>query len=209
MKKSFSLIITTVIFLNSCTTEKDLAYIQNLKQGPEDQFFPMEIPDYKIQNRDVLYITLKAINPEGVITDYLATSGSTVSGTYFQGEGGGYIFGYNVNEAGNILLPVLGMVNVAGNTLDETRQKLQEEFNKHYKNAQVDCKLLSFKFTVLGEVRSPGTYMNYNNYLTVLEAIGRAGGISDFGKRDNILVVRSADKGSRTFARPTTPSPRR
>ncbi|MCJ7820938.1 MAG: SLBB domain-containing protein, partial [Bacteroidales bacterium] len=56
-----------------------------------------------------------------------------------------------------------------------------------------------FKFTVIGEVKAPGTYINYNNYLTVLEAIGRAGGIGDFGKRDRVLVVRPAEKGSVTY----------
>jgi polysaccharide export outer membrane protein len=59
--------------------------------------------------------------------------------------------------------------------------------------------LLSFKYTVIGEVRTPGTYMNYNNYLNVLEAIGRAGGISDYGSRDRILVVRPFSAGTKTF----------
>jgi polysaccharide export outer membrane protein len=59
--------------------------------------------------------------------------------------------------------------------------------------------LLSFKFTVIGEVRAPGSYLNYNNYLTVIEAIGRAGGVGDFGNRDRVLVVRPYDKGTKTF----------
>jgi polysaccharide export outer membrane protein len=63
----------------------------------------------------------------------------------------------------------------------------------------VICKLRTFKFTVIGEVKMPGTFINYNNYLTVLEAIGRAGGIGDFGDRDHILVVRPLDKGTKTY----------
>jgi polysaccharide export outer membrane protein len=159
----------------------------------------MEIPDYKIQNRDVLYISLKSMNPGGMITDYLAGSGSGSSTTYIQGEGGGYLNGYNVNKDGYIIIPILGFISVEGKTLDEIRSLLQSEFNKSYKNAVVECKLLSFKFTVIGEVRLPGTYVNYNNFLTVLEAIGRAGGIGDFGKRDHILVVRPSEKGTKTY----------
>jgi len=68
-----------------------------------------------------------------------------------------------------------------------------------FKNSTVECKLLSFKFTVIGEVRAPGAYINYNNYLTVIEAIGRAGGVGDFGNRDRVLVVRPFDKGTKTF----------
>ena len=66
-------------------------------------------------------------------------------------------------------------------------------------HSTVECKLLSFKFTVIGEVKAPGTYVNYNNYLTVLEAIGRAGGVGDYGNRNKVLVVRPMDKGTKTF----------
>jgi polysaccharide export outer membrane protein len=67
------------------------------------------------------------------------------------------------------------------------------------KNSTVECRLLSFKFTVIGEVKAPGAYINYNNYLTVLEAIGRAGGVGDYGNRNRVLVVRPMDKGTKTF----------
>ncbi len=75
------------------------------------------------------------------------------------------------------------------------RTKAEEVF----KGATVECKLLSFKFTVIGEVRAPGSYINYNNYLTVLEAIGRAGGVGDYGRRDKVLVVRPTEKGTKTY----------
>jgi polysaccharide export outer membrane protein len=68
-----------------------------------------------------------------------------------------------------------------------------------FKNSTVECRLLSFKFTVIGEVKAPGAYINYNNYLTVLEAIGRAGGVGDYGNRNRVLVVRPMDKGTKTF----------
>jgi polysaccharide biosynthesis/export protein len=63
----------------------------------------------------------------------------------------------------------------------------------------VECKLLGFKFTVIGEVRTPGTYINYSNYLTVLEAIGHAGGITDFGRRDKLQVIRPVESGSKIY----------
>jgi polysaccharide export outer membrane protein len=94
---------------------------------------------------------------------------------------------------------VIGTIKVGGLTLNETRRLLQTSADKVFKNSIVECKLLSFKFTVIGEVRSPGTYINYNNYLTVLEAIGRAGGVGDYGNRNKVLVVRPIDKGTKTF----------
>ncbi|HEY5124341.1 MAG TPA: polysaccharide biosynthesis/export family protein, partial [Ignavibacteria bacterium] len=162
--------------------------------------FTMDIPDYRIQTRDILYITVKAMTSDGTIMDFLASSGSNAGVNLAQGESGGYLYGYDVNPEGNIVIPAIGTVKVDGLTLEETKKLLQESANKVFKNSTVECKLLSFKFTVIGEVRIPGTYMNYNNYLTVLEAVGRAGGVDDFGDRSKVLVVRPIDKGTRTFS---------
>jgi polysaccharide biosynthesis/export protein len=199
MKHQILILSTALILAASCTSQKQLAYLNNLPVPSGEEKFTMAVPDYKIQNRDILYITVKAMNPEGVITDFLGGSGATGGAMNMQGESGGFLYGYDVKTDGNLILPVIGSINAEGKTLEEIRIILQEEFSKHYKNAIVECKLLSFKFTVIGEVKAPGTYVNYNNYLTVLEAIGRAGGIGDYGKRDRILVVRPTDKGTKTY----------
>jgi polysaccharide export outer membrane protein len=193
------MLVIIMILTLGCTSQKKLGYLDNLPQPTGEESFTLAIPDYKIQNRDVLYITLKAMNPEGQIMDFLSGSGASAGGTFMQGDAGGYLYGYDVKPDGTVNLPVVGLISVEGKTLEETRKILQEEFSKHYKNAILECKLLSFKFTVIGEVRGPGTYVNYNNYLTVLEAIGRAGGISDFGNRDRVLVIRPIDRGTKTF----------
>ena len=203
MKPLSSILLTALLLTASCTSQQKLAYLNNLPETSGEQYFPMDIPDYKIQNRDVLYITLKAMNTEGEIVDYL--SGSESGGSSYlrtggsEGAGGAYLWGYNVHKNGNILIPVVGFINVEGRTLEEVRGLLQTEFDKSYKNAVLECKLLSFKYTVIGEVNSPGTYMNYSNYLTVLEAIGQAGGVGDLGRRDNLLVVRPVDGGTKTY----------
>jgi polysaccharide biosynthesis/export protein len=199
MKTRNLLLGTALILISGCVTQKKLGYLNNLQPSGEPQYFPMSVPDYKIQNRDVLYITLKAMDPEGMIKDYLSGTTSSAGITASQGEGGGYLYGFNVNKSGNIILPMIDSLHVEGKTLDEIRGLLQAEYNKYYKNATVDCKLLSFKFTVIGEVKSPGVYVNYSNYLTVLEAVGRAGGISDYGRRDRILVVRPVGSETKTY----------
>jgi polysaccharide export outer membrane protein len=138
------------------------------------------------------------VTPDGRITDFLST-GSSVGVNLTQGESGGYLYGFDVDMEGKIVIPAVGQVSVSGLTLEETRKVVQDLADKVFKNSTVECKLLSFKFTVIGEVRTPGTYINYNNYLTVLEAIGRAGGVDDYGNRSKVLVVRPMDKGTRTF----------
>jgi polysaccharide export outer membrane protein len=199
MKQLLLILTTASLLLASCTSQKKLAYLNNLPETGGEETFTMSIPDYKIQPRDILYITVKAMTPAGTIVDFLSTSGGSGGIYVSQGESGGYIYGYDVNPEGNVVLPAVGSIKVGGLTLEEARATLQTTADKVFKNSTVECKLLSFKFTVIGEVRAPGTYINYNNYLTVLEAIGRAGGVGDYGNRNRVLVVRPQDKGSKTF----------
>ncbi len=198
MKHHTQIIILALIFTASCTSQQKLAYLNNLPETGDVETFKMDIPDYKIQHRDILYITIKAMTPDGTINDFL-TPYSRTGGTYTQSEAGQYLYGYDVGSTGDILLPVLGTIRVGGSTFEEARAIIQDVADKHFNNATVECKLLSFKFTVIGEVRAPGTYINYNNYLTVLEAIGRAGGVSDYGRRDKLLVVRPVAGGTKTY----------
>jgi polysaccharide biosynthesis/export protein len=198
MKQIPLILAITLSLASGCTSQKKLAYLNNLPPVSGEETFTMEIPVYKIQPRDILYITAKAMKPDGSITDFLG-SGINSGVNLLQGESGGALFGYDVNAKGEIVLPAVGSIKVSGLSLEETKKIIQTSTNKVFRNVTIECKLLSFKFTVIGEVRSPGTYVNYNNYLTVLEAIGRAGGIGDYGNRAKVLVVRPLDKGTKTF----------
>jgi polysaccharide biosynthesis/export protein len=198
MKTISPLLIIGIFIVSSCASQKKLAYLNNLPDANGEEYFTMDVPDYKIQPRDILFITVRAMNPEGIITDFLS-GGRALGSTNMQYESSQFISGYDVDSKGNINLPVIGEFKAEGFTLETLRDSLQNRFLNNYPNSTVECKLLSFKFTVIGEIRSPGTYINYNNYLTVFEAIGRAGGIGDYGKRDRILVIRPTDRGTKTF----------
>jgi polysaccharide export outer membrane protein len=198
MKFIITRLIFLVLLVSSCTSSEKLTYLNNLPESSEAQYFPMNIPDYRVQYRDILYITAKAMTPEGAIEDLLQGAQQSQS-NYMRDEASQYITGYNITKEGKIFLPVIGEVLVEDSTIDQVRILLQSEADKYFNNTYVDVKLLSFKFTVLGEARSPGTYVNYNNYLTVLEAVGRAGGVGDYGRRDRVLVVRPTEEGSKTY----------
>lgn len=197
--KSAVYFTVAVLFLGSCTSQKELAYLRNLPETGGEEMFAMSVPEYRLQPRDMLYITARAMTPDGYIADFLSTNRGISNVNVIQSESGGFVYSYNVDSEGFISLPAIGRIEVAGITLEEAGRKIQLAVDGVFRNTTVECKLLSFKFTVIGEVRIPGSYINYNNYLTVLEAIGRAGGISDFGKRNMILVVRSVDGGTKTF----------
>ena len=196
MKRTFPLLVLVILLASACTSQKKLAYLNNLPETGGTETFEMAFPDYKLQPRDVLYITIKGMTPDGRITDFLTTGNST--GVQMDATGG-YLSGYVINSEGNITIPAIGTLKITGLNLDDTRKLLQVSSDKVFKNSTVECKLQSFRYTVIGEVNSPGLYINYGNYLTVLEAIGNARGLSDYGDRNNILVIRPIDTTTQTF----------
>ena len=197
MKAKLFIVLITIIFYG-CSTTRSLNYFQNIPQNADPQVFSNEYHDYKVKFHDILYIDIKTSTPEGKVEDFLQGN-SSLAMNYMQGESTQYLVGFSVDSCGNIRLPAIGDIHVAGETVPQIKMKMQTKVDSIFRHAYVDVKLLNFKYTVLGEARMPGTYVNYNNYITVLEAIGRAGGISDFGKRDNVLVIRTTPKGTLTF----------
>jgi len=105
---------------------------------------------------------------------------------------------YRVDENGNINFPVLGPIRVAGLTLSDTRDTLNRKLKTYLKDPIVNLRLLNFRITVLGEVARPGAYTVPNERVNVLDAIGMAGDLGNYGRRDNILVIREQN-GKRQF----------
>jgi polysaccharide export outer membrane protein len=194
MKNALPLIALTLL-MAACSTQKELSYLNNLYELGGENYFPMEVPDYKVQPRDVLYVSVKAQTPEGTLTEVL-NDRTSANANYIASEGSSYLIGYSIDPQGNITLPLVGDVAVAGQTVYEIRDLFQQKIDSLFRHAYVEVRLMSYKFTVIGEVRMPGSYINYNDQLTVLEAIGRAGGIAETGTKEKILVIRP--KGNQT-----------
>ncbi len=199
MKKHFITIIAIIIIVlfEGCTSQKRLTYLSNLDTTSLQQFFPIDRPDYRIQYQDILYINISTLNEE--LNNLLNPGSQQYAQNIYRDEGSIYIFGYTVSDSGSITLPILGDIYVIGSTIEEIKRSVQLRAKEFLKDAVVNIRLLSFKFTVIGEVNRPGTFTNFNNQLTVLDAIGMAGDITDFGNRKHLLVVRPTSEGTHTF----------
>ncbi|MBE0666450.1 MAG: polysaccharide biosynthesis/export family protein, partial [Bacteroidales bacterium] len=196
--KNIAPFLALALLVASCSTQKELSYLNNLYETGGESYFPMDVPDYRVQPRDLLYINVKAQTPEGALSEML-TDRTMGSGSYIQGEAMQYIMGYSVDPAGSVTVPLLGKVPVAGQTIYEIRDLFQSKVDSLYRHAYVEVRLLSFKYTVIGEVRAPGSFINYNDQLTVLEAIGHAGGIAETGTKEKILVIRPMGDRTQTY----------
>ncbi len=192
--------IALMLLVVGCSTKKELSYLNNLEL-PEtggQTFFTMDIPDYEVQPRDILYVSAKTQTPDGMLEEILQGKNAP-GGSYMQGEASQYIMGYSIDPEGNVTIPLLGKMAVAGMTIYEIRDTMQAKIDTFFRHAYVEVRLLSFKFTVIGEVNVPGSYINYNDQLTVLEAIGRAGGITETGAKERVLLIRPVGNQTTTF----------
>ena len=200
MKKNiFILLINLVfIFLNSCTSQKKLDYLQNI----ENVALETSIKNAKstIQPNDQLVILVTAkdmdvVRPfnqnfsSGQILQYSTASNNMPTQNQTSTSGPTYI----VDTQGNIEFPVIGKVNTENKTTEELRDILKKEISKYVVNPQVSVKNTNYKITVLGEVNKPGTYNIPEAQTTVLEVLGLAGDLTIYGNREDILVLRNID----------------
>jgi polysaccharide biosynthesis/export protein len=185
-----------VLLSFSCTRYKDLVLLQENEAVKTDSlgYYPYQVPAYRIQQRDILYIKIISMNKD--VTEVMNTTPSYGANIY-NNEASFYIYGYNVSDSGYVEIPVAGKVYVVGKTLEEAKTAITMQTLKILKDPTVIVKLISFKFSVLGEVNRPGVYTNFNDQLTVLEAISQAGDISAFGERRKIMVIRPSVDGTK------------
>ena len=193
----FNLRIMVVVLLagllGSCVAQRELPYLQGKDYSTQATVqVENERQVYRLQPGDVLSILVQSVQP--ALNDLFSmTTGQNIQ----SGDPGNlFVSGYSVDAAGSIALPTVGRLKVAGLTVEETQLLVQKEVTRFIREANVVVKLTSFKLTVLGEVRAPGRYFVFNSQATVLEALGLAGDLTEFGSRTNVKLIRQTAKGS-------------
>lgn len=196
-KSSLLLLLFSVLFFTSCVPIEDLIYLQQKKESQESTVIPMVVKPYKLQTNDIISINIKAIDPKLVAIFNPSPEGDITS---VHSEQDLYFNGYTVDDHGNIRVPVLGEVPVLGLTLDEVRIKLEKELLAKYFNAEADifvsAKLAGFRYTVNGEVGSPGSKTLFKEKVNVMEAIASSGDITVVGDRKNVVIIRQLPQGA-------------
>ena len=110
-----------------------------------------------------------------------------------------YLYGYQVDEDGNLSLPILGMMQVRGMTLSAIERKISQVSRKHFKDPSVKVNIINFYVTVLGEVNTPGRINIIEPKVNLLEVIGLAGDLREFANRKRIKVIRTTGKSPEIF----------
>ncbi len=184
----------------SCVPIKDLIYLQKKENNlPVRAVNPAGAVPYRVQTNDVLSITIKTLDPKlAQLFNPTATENITI-----KSEQSLYFDGYNVDDHGNIRVPVLGEVNVIGFTLEEVRKKIEERLLSDYFNKEanlfVNVKLSGFRYTINGEISQPGTKTLYQEKVTVLDAIANSGDITLTGNRKDVIIIRQLPQGTEMY----------
>jgi polysaccharide export outer membrane protein len=108
--------------------------------------------------------------------------------------------GYLVDERGNIQLQGIGDVHVEGLTKRQLTDSLDSRLSPYLQNPHYNIRFLSYKITLLGEFNREGSYTIPNERINIFEAIGLAGGLNVYARKENVAVIREAN-GQRTIAR--------
>lgn len=109
------------------------------------------------------------------------------------GGGGGSTIalrGILVDQDGNINYPQLGTIHAEGLTREQLAGVMREKLQDVLDQPTVIIRFLNYKITVLGEVGSPSTFTVPTERVTILEALGLAGDITEFGRKDNVKIIR-------------------
>lgn len=179
LKQSLIIIISILMF-TSCVSKKNMVYFQNTNEI-DNAIFENYAP--VIQVDDMLSITVSALDSELSKPFNLSQGGN--GGVQSQP------LTYLVDINGNINFPVLGEIASKGLTTNELKESLIKQLEIYIKSPIVNIRLENFRVTILGEVKTPGTFVLNNERITIPEALGLAGDLSINGKRKNILLVRN------------------
>lgn len=199
MKKEFFLLLLLIgISSVSCIPIKDLTYLQNTSQDSLTVAVnPIVNKPYRVQVNDILNVKIKALDQK--LVDMFSPSNQQMTSPTEQSL---YFDGFTVDDHGNIRIPVLGELNVLGFTLDEIRLKVEkqllDEYFKKEANIFVTVKLAGLRYTVNGEISSPGTKVLFQDKATIMEAIANAGDITLTGNRKEVAIIRQFPHGTET-----------
>ena len=168
-------------------TRKDISYFQDISDSLSVQAITKDF-EAIVQSGDILSIHVTSLSQEA--SSFFNVVGEStdkqVANTYL------------VDASGNIEMPLIGTVKVAGISTNVAKFLIRQKLEKYLTNPTVNLRIRNFKVTVLGEVKMPGVYTIPNEKITLIEAIGLAGDLTIFGKRIDVIVIREED-GERKF----------
>jgi polysaccharide export outer membrane protein len=184
---TFAALLLLVLITSSCNRHSQLLYLQNEKVATTAK---VQQEDFHISSKDEIYIQITStLNKD--VNALFGNNSSNSMGNMLNSDVGVYVNTYSVNDSGYVEVPLIGKIYALGKTLNELTYDVKKRASEYVTDAVVIVKLMSFRVTVIGEVKRPTVITNYHNRLTILEAIAEAGDMTDYANRQKVTIVRS------------------
>lgn len=178
--------------ISTSCSKRNLVYFSDIELNSTYAVPSGTSTEPRIQEDDLLSITVTSLNAESNMlfnTGVLMPSGETTNTVISTPINESYL----VDKNGFINYPVIGQINLKGLTKLEAVNKMASLLDEYVQNPIINIRLLNFKVTVIGEVQKPSTFIIPTEKVTILEALGLAGDMTAFGRRENVLIIRDKE----------------
>ena len=198
---SLIIIIAITIALAGCktATENNLSYFRNLGESPSGVMPEGHGYNIKIVPEDELDIMISSAVPEATAMFNQPLANVAKNGD-LSVQTNSRVHTYLVDKNGDILMPVLGKINVAGKTTNEIEEMIKTRVSTTVKDPFVRVNLMGFNINVMGEVKEPKRIHVNSQRFTLLDALSAAGDLTEYGERGNVLVIRE-ENGKQMYHR--------
>lgn len=194
MKKKhyLSVALGLSLFLFSCTSQKNLIYLQGTEDAAGESVYNYPAnttnysPNYLLAEQDMLYIQINS----NIGEEASKLFSSSTNTNYMNTDNAVFLNSFVVNKDGEISLPIIGNVYVKGLTIEQAENKIKEKAEEYVEGVIVSCKMVNYKVSILGEVTRPGTYTFYQPSVSVFDVIAAAGDLTYYGNRHRVKIVR-------------------
>jgi polysaccharide biosynthesis/export protein len=187
---SVIIIISSIV---SCVSQKKVQLIQErTNKEYTTQFANTKATSYRIQTGDQIYIRVYSTDPK--TSKFFQSDFPYLMNSKYQ-----YLNTFVVDEFGYITVSFIEKLYVKGLSIPEVQKAIQGQLDQYFKDASVFVKLVNFQVGVLGEVKSPGNFTIEQDQITIFQAIGLAGGITDFGNYKDVKLIRQVQSGSEVY----------
>ncbi len=167
----------------SCVSRREVNYIQEIDESDEPVSFENVRTQKIIDVYDKLYIKVYNIDPN-VNNLFMERMNSSVDIN---------LISYTVDENGYIDFPFVGNVKLQGLSLEQAKQKLENDFNEYIPNTSIIVRYVGNMITVMGEVNNQGQFAFYDDKINIFQALSYAGGINDYGDKSTVKIIREED----------------
>lgn len=199
--KNLIIIAVAMLALTGCktATENTLSYFRNLGDSPSGVMPQGTGYDIKIVPEDELLIMVSSSAPEATAM-FNQPQGNYATRGVTSTQPNPRLQSYIVNKDGDIVMPVIGHLNVVGKTTREVEQMIVARVSQTVKDPFVRVELMGFYINVMGEVKNPHRIHVDSERFTLLDALSAAGDLTEYGERSNVMVIRE-ENGKQTYHR--------